>query len=425
MPTSPPNRLGVHYFPDSLHYRPADLKAWLPQLRALGAAWITLLAPPEQAIPQEFLAGLLEAGIQPVLHFPFSEQSAPSPGRLANLLDAYAGWGVRYACLFDRPNQRQAWPTPAWAQADLVERFLDGYLPYLEILQQTGLTPVFPPLAPGGDYWDTAFLRSALEALQRRVGEAALQDLVLGAYAWIGDHPLSWGAGGPERWPGARPYHTPPGEQDQRGFRIFEWYQAISEAALGWRLPVILLRAGCRPQPPESARQSKTLLELARLVAGRAETNSSSPLALPETLLAVNFWLLAAAPGSRQAAAWYRPDGSLHPAAAEIRELRQNEVLKKAWPGQPGRPIAHYVLLPPPAAGDGLPPELLGLLLARLPATWGFSLSEAASAGRVTVLGGVSYYPESDLQALRRQGCRVVRIDASGTEIAHWIASLD
>jgi hypothetical protein len=62
--------------------------------------------------------------------------------------------------------------------------------------QQNGMTPVLPPWKPGGSYWDTAFLRSALEALQRRNQTQLLQKLVLSAYAWTWEHSLNWGAAG-------------------------------------------------------------------------------------------------------------------------------------------------------------------------------------------------------------------------------------
>jgi hypothetical protein len=76
----------------------------------------------------------------------------------------------------------------------------------------------------------------------RRGSLQLLQSLALGAYAWVGEHPLTWGAGGPERWPGTRPYITPPDQQDQRGFYIFDWYKAIAQAILGKSPDILLLK---------------------------------------------------------------------------------------------------------------------------------------------------------------------------------------
>ncbi|HJW91752.1 MAG TPA: hypothetical protein VJ436_14025, partial [Anaerolineales bacterium] len=243
-------RLGFHYFPDTAHYRESDLHAWLPELQALGASWLVLLSPSSRAIPEQFLTGLIEAGIEPILHFPFSQAAQPNPQELGVLFENYSRWGVHYVVLSDRPNNRFAWPAAAWSQHDLVERFIDRFLPTAEMALGAGLQPALPPLEPGGDYWDTAFLRAALQSLERRGKFSLLERLVLSAHASPGQQPLNWGSGGPERWPGARPYTTPPGSEDQRGFRIFDWYLAIAQAVLGKPCPILLLGVCSRPADP-------------------------------------------------------------------------------------------------------------------------------------------------------------------------------
>ena len=65
-------RYGFYYYPDFLHYTENDLHAWIPELRSLGASWITLLAPEDRAIPELFLRRIIEADIQPVVHIPLS-----------------------------------------------------------------------------------------------------------------------------------------------------------------------------------------------------------------------------------------------------------------------------------------------------------------------------------------------------------------
>ena len=180
------NRLGFHYFPDTIHYRQSDLENWLPRLKQLGAGWLVLQAPAERALPESFLRGLLEAAIEPVLHFPLALDQAFDTQAFEVLFQSYARWGVRYVALFDRPNLRSTWGGIAWAQTELVERFIDRYLPLAEACLEAGLIPVFPPLEPGGDYWDTSFLKAALESLQRRGKDALLSKLVLGVYAAAG-----------------------------------------------------------------------------------------------------------------------------------------------------------------------------------------------------------------------------------------------
>jgi hypothetical protein len=156
-PTSP---IGLHYFPDTLHYREQDLLTWLPELLALGAGWLTLIAPLQRAIPEEFITHLIQAEIEPVLHFPLPLDQSTSRLNLNMLLNTYSRWGVKYVTLFDRPNLRRNWSAATWAQDNLVERFLDFYIPLAEAVQMTGMVPVFPPLEPGGDYSEFSLVRS-------------------------------------------------------------------------------------------------------------------------------------------------------------------------------------------------------------------------------------------------------------------------
>jgi hypothetical protein len=48
--------LGFHYFPDETHYRRADLQAWLPELEAIGARWLTVIGSLTRAVPEPFYA---------------------------------------------------------------------------------------------------------------------------------------------------------------------------------------------------------------------------------------------------------------------------------------------------------------------------------------------------------------------------------
>ena len=466
-PVSPvPSRHGFVYFPDTLHYRLKDLEQWLPVLQEVGAGWLVLQASAERAIPEPFLAGLLQAGIQPVLHFPLPLGSPAPADQLGTLLDAYGRWGVRYVCFFDRPNCRASWQPAAWARVELVERFLDQFQPLAERALQAGLAPVFPPLEPGGDYWDLAFLQAALSGLVRRSGARLARSLVLGAYGWCRGRSLNWGAGGPERWQMPRPYHPASAVQvqDHQGFRAFEWYLAAAQQSLGRRPAVILLGAGCRPeddatgqQPVDWLAHAQANLAIARLLAGESSPEEAME-PLPAELLALNFWLLAAASDDpAAAAAWFQPDGSRLPAADALRgwmAARRPPVVEVEKPGSafaelqsappdelapaapapveprmdssPGpRAIAHYVLLPLYAWGA---PDwdlaALQPILDESHPTIGFSLVEASLAGRVTVLGGLGAISDDALDMLRRAGCQVERIldtvvsGADGTLVA-------
>lgn len=428
-------RIGFHYYPDSLHYREGDLAAWLPRLTELGASWLVLQSAADRAIPEAFLRGLLRAGIEPVIQFQLSLAEPPDTADLSPILEAYARWGVHGVIFFDRPNARSAWPATGWAQQDLIERFLDRYIPLANLAQSLGLVSIFPALEPGGNYWDTAFLRAALLSLQRRKQEKLIDRLVLAAYAWTGGHSLNWGAGGPESWPAARPYLTPAGSEDQRGFHIADWYQAVSMAVLQKNVPVILLGAGIPGDPyllppaslgRENHRQA--VQAVAELLAGEPAGDPENPGALLDPLsphvLACAFWLLADEPDSPfYPQAWYQADESL-PAVAVLREWRAGSRRADARKSSAAQvagshPIRHYLLLPLYEWGVAdWHLEVVRPFIKKFTPTVGFSLSEAALAEKVTVIGNSHTFSEEALEALRRSGCVVERISGDGTSIA-------
>jgi len=423
--------LGFHYFPDSEHYRRQDLNTWLPRLQAAGASWVMLHSAAERAIPEAFLRALLEAGLQVAVHLPLRPED-PRQEEVLPILDAYARWGVRYVVLFERPNQRAQWKDTDWTSVDVVARFLERLLPLAGRVVRRGMRPVFPPLEPGGDYWDTAFLRAALTDIASRQ-PALLDALTLSALAHAGDRPLDWGAGGPERWPGTRAYYTPPGEQDQRGFAIAEWYAAISQAACGRRLPMLLLEAGSpggwRAVPDGLSAESHRQRTLRLAAAVRAPQADAPGLpSLPPEVLACCF----PAVGADLPHAWYTPEGAPTPLGERwLRQYRRPpaQTRRSQPPAAPqsavGRLLRHYVLLPPQARrGDTWHTRVLPALL-NTGATLGFSLREAALAAQVTVLGDERAFPDTALQKLRAAGCRVVRLSGSGTELAHFLEQVE
>ena len=441
------NRLGFHYYPDTRHYTDSDLRTWLPVLDRLGAKWLTLVAPRDRAIPEAFITGLVGAGIQPVLHFHFAPGSPPAPEEISLLFSSYARWGVRYAALFDRPNMKAAWNASTWAQTDLVERFLDTFIPLAEAARQAGLTPVFPPLEPGGDYWDTSFLLAAIRGMQRRGSLQLLDSMALGAYAWVGEHPLDWGAGGPERWPGTRPYFTPSDQQDQRGFFISDWYIAIAQAVLHRSPDVLLLGAGYRIGAEKDIvssvdaiyQHTRQNLALVKLVQDQQITDEEAQPRekISAKVLACNFWLLACSPDEPEAGdAWFQSDGSvlpiveaLYPTAPEQPQPETQEEefppFDEPHPAQVNYPIEHYLLLPLYEWGvvewhlDAIRPYIL-----RHQPTIGFNLAEAMLARHVTLLGGEQTFPAEDIERLRQAGCAVELVSGDGTSIATQMAVL-
>ncbi len=348
--TTAHSRLGFHYAADSLHYRDKDLQTWLPELQKMGAGWLTLQAPAERAVPEVFLSGLLQANIRPILQFELPVSLLRPGDGLRLLFNHYARLGVEYVVFYDRPNMRRSWAADLWTQSDLVERFLDQYLPLAELAVIEGLTPVFPPLEPGGDYWDLAFISSALESLQRRGCQHLLEKLVLGVYARAGNRPLNWGAGGSQRWPGARPYMQQDGIQDHRGFLSFEWYLEICQKVLGCRLPVILFQAGsqlgdCQDSQFEKVdaaqHAARNLALIQWLHSERVIFGLNAKPA--DEVLACNFWLLQAEKGQPEyRQAWFHSDGRNLPLVTELYRWaasRRGELLSVAEGMDEPKPI--------------------------------------------------------------------------------------
>ena len=325
------NRIGFHYFPDTLHYREVDLQRWLPELTALKTSWLVIESAVDRAIPEKFISSLMQAGIQPIVQFKLSLADLPETAKLEPILASYARWGIRGVIFYDKPNNRSAWSSSTWVQQGLVDRFLERFLPLANLAMQNGLNPIFPPLEPGGNYWDTAFLRTALETLEKNNQTLLLQNLVIAAYAWNRHDILNWGSGGPQRWTDTHPYFTPANQQDQRGFRIYDWYNAITQAVLQKSCPIILFGAGAASDPNDKplrvyTPEQHTAINLAivRTLYGEkvpdpaASKNTVEPV--PDYVIACNFWLLTTELGDPyQNQAWFQETGQVLPAVQVLK----------------------------------------------------------------------------------------------------------
>ena len=440
IPTNPQmTRYGFYYYPDTLHYTEIDIHAWIPELISLGASWLILLAPEDRAIPELFIRRIIDAGIQPVLHLPLSTNRSGRSEELNLLFNAYAHWGVKYITLFDRPNLLKNWLPSNWAKNNLIDRFLDIFIPIAEDARQAGLVPIFPPLEPGGDYWDTAFLYAALQGIQRRGHIDLLNQLVLSAYAWSGNRSPNWGAGGPERWPQTRPYLTPQNSEDHLGFRIFDWYLATCEAAIGISRPILLLAAGSlignqldsRSPAVDIHAHTWQNMTLVQIMSGHSQEYDP----VPPQVISCNFWVLSVSEEDNEINnAWYKPDTSQLPIVSQLKEWVANGGNNPASSGKsiPSsklnfsglRPISHYLLLPNYEWGTSdMHLEIIRPFIKRYQPTIGFSPVEASHAKKVTVIGGTSSVPESIIDGLLAAGCIVEQISGDGMNIASQLAS--
>jgi hypothetical protein len=101
------NRIGFHYFPDSLHYGEKDVELWLPRLKQLNAQWLVLDSPANRAIPEDFISAFSQSRIKTILNFDHPLSEEPIWSDLETLLRSYGKWGVNYALLDQRPNDQR------------------------------------------------------------------------------------------------------------------------------------------------------------------------------------------------------------------------------------------------------------------------------------------------------------------------------
>jgi len=401
----PQSKLGFHYYPDSLHFTQKDLDYWRPILSDLCAAWLTLQASPERAVPEFFVRGLVERGVQPIITIP-APVGTVRASSMAPMLQSYARWGVQHVVVFDRPNLQTSWPMGEWSRSGLVERFLDHALPHLRAQAHAGLVPVFPALEPGGDYWDTAFLAASLKSMQRRGEQELLEQVALAAYAWTNDKPLSWGAGGPARWTDVQPYRTPEGAEDQRGFRAFEWYAQVAEASVGIHPSFLIVAGGAVRKPHASLedehRHTEQNLGIARLL-------EEDP-ACRSLLTNFAFYVLASdGDDEAQASAWFPNLSSPLPVVSALQSRDAGS--SKVAPPQISKPLQHVVLLPNDRQrAHDLWSKAAEFALTHPQVLVGTSHEAAFQAAEVTLVGGVDVFTPDFEAQLRAADCQVQRM---------------
>jgi hypothetical protein len=229
-----------------------------------------------------------------------------------------------------------------------------------------------------------------------------------------------------------KPYHNAAEWQDHRGFRIFDWYIAITKAILLEPRPVLLLGIGNQPGNNgeislDTQSQTSKHLSVARLLAGES-IKGLEPI--PSEVLGGAFWVLVAPSNSPHALqAWFGINGKSKPIVSAIKKWVRKERRAKPSPHRKADPtpptpqedagIHHYLLLPSYDWGiSNIRPDAIRPFLKKHKPTIGFSLNEAARAKRVTVIGGPQIIPEVALNKLRAKGCIVDRMEGDGIDIA-------
>ena len=407
--------LGFSYFSAPEYLVRNRIETWFPILKDLGSTQLILEASYDRGIPEDVFQLAYENGQEVILHFTGELPLARRFNEVAVLLDAYARWGVRYIILGDKPNSKTGWDTSGWKNDNLVDRFLDRFIPLADYVEKLGLIPVFPPLQPGGDYWDTAFLEMAVRGLQKRQMDSVLKKMAVASYGYTFNRSLIWGAGGPERWPGARPYSTPEGQQDQLGFNNHVWMQAIIERTCGVRPAMLILDSGNPFAAPGLTHDIKPLEALQQIVESCSGEDSKDQGEIPvldASLIACTFDMDTLTE---------LLEGSLSISSLQIlfKAGEPDNQDKSAPKLNSEKWIEHYLLLP--AHGTGVSDVVLNKvrpIIKRFSPTIGFSIEEARMAKRVSVFPDPILFTDEKLRTLRSAGCTVEVLPHSGIEIA-------
>ncbi len=397
-------KFGLHYFHDDLHYTQAHWGNWGPKFSSLGVGWLTLTASDRRAIPETFLRSVIDAGIQPIIHIP-SKVGSITLREIAPLLKSYADWGVRHVVVFDRPNTQSAWNPADWSRAELVERFADLILPILHVQREVGLEPMLPPLEPGGDYWDTAFLETFLSVINRRGQSNLFNHIGIALYGWTHGRPLDWGSGGPDAWPETKPYRSPEGSEDHIGFRIYEWYQAIIRRVAGVEAPMYVLAGGYR-QGIQNRSEDPVDVQSRMYEFLRSDE-------APDYLRCFNFEAFKAT--TEHSPDWFNTEQGFGAMADAVRQLQRSQ--QKIAYANVQKTIEHYALMPAAGTQNALDTwQKTAPFAVAVQPTVGFSLEEARHARKVTILASESEIPMEAQERLEDSGCEVNRIDTQKDE---------
>jgi len=382
--------IGFRYYRDTHHYGEDDLDFWVPKLKAMGVSWLILLSDCAHPIPRFFIQELELNDIEPVIGLHPPKVKPFNQDTLKSVIEAYAQVGVRYLYTYYEPNMMDQWSWDDWSRPELGKRFMEMLIPCLVRMQEAGLCPLLPPLRPGGNYQESAFLREILKAI-RSQKEPLFETLAVCVQA-------------PPLWEG-------------QGFYPFERYDRIINGEVGRSLPLLVTDSG--PLEQDEVNAEGVVASAARLQEG-----------LPRYLLNTSFGLLASQEGSPEA--WYKPDGGRALAVQALKEFWQRSLqdepallLQKLSSGE-RKGVYHYLLFPRREWGilEWYWQAAFNYVKRFLP-TCGFDPQEAASAHYVTIIGNSEGVDEAVEADLRASGCRVERISSlDGEEIKRVLDGL-
>ena len=299
----------------------------------------------------------------------------------------------------------------------MVDRFLDRFIPLANHAVRIGIRPVLPPMQPGGNYWDTAFIELVLKGLKRRKLDTILESLILSSYGYNFNKPLSWGKGGPERWSASKPYLTPDGQEDQLGFQNFEWIQAYAKRQIGEELPVMILDAG-NLGSNSIENQDDTTIETIQIIHQTlideyscSDDNLNNKPEFNDSVFGC-FFDLDTLKSKIDAPLTYD-------LLERIFNSQKKGIIPADSKAENSKVITNYLLLPLYKSGvsDAVLSRVRPIIKKYLP-TIGFSIAEAKMAKKVMVYPDPTIFTDEQINQLRAEGCSVEILPDSGIKIA-------
>ena len=411
-------KFGFSYFSSPDHMVANQVETWIPTLKGAGASFVVFKSGFECGLPEDPFLLAVENGLDPIVHFTEELPITRKFNDVALLIDAYAKRGCKAVIIGDKPNTKGAWVSAGWHYENLVDHFLDRFIPIANYSVQIGLDPILPAMQPGGDYWDTAFIELVIAGLKRRKLDAVLEKLILSSYGFTFNKPLSWGKGGPEVWSASKPYLTPEGQEDQLGFHHFEWAQSQAFRILGRKLSVFILDSGSSGMSIEED-NSETVLENIQRILNACRDE------LPESEEELKNY-----PAFTDAVAGCSFDMSTLSEA--LAGNLETDVLMQLFGNQPSnggktipadesrqKIISQYLLLPCHESGvSDVVLNKVRPLIRKYHPTVGFSVNEALNSQKVMIYPDPILFPDEQINALREAGCSVEILPESGIEIA-------
>ncbi len=302
--------------------RPADFARYLRQ--DLGITWFKALVSGTNKV--DLARTFAEQGIEVIARF-YSYRPHPHFVVSPDEVRAYVQAGVHYFEWGNEPNLTIEWDLASWNEGARVDKICEQFLRNAEAIRKGGGIPLFPALAPGGEYPHHDFYRTAFEWLKIKGKLSSLDDAALAIHNRPLNHPIAY--------------------TDASGcyFQDYEWIDNLVRQYVGRSLPLLGTEAGYEPgdrsdatfPPIDLTRHAEYNVEILRCFGPYGSRRWR------DALFCVCMWLVEPF-GHRdfRECAWHKnpvwAQGGNLPAVAALRQEWQAHAFQRTWSWENARP---------------------------------------------------------------------------------------